>query len=395
MITVERDNLRATLAWLDRSGEIERYLLMATRLFPLWYSLGNIREGYRCLLRGLAHGDAVPAALRAVALSHAAALIRMLGEHERALPMAQEALALARTVSNPTLDDRFDAALMLRIIGDTLMERARYADAEVYLERSLEAFRDLGSDANASYSLSHLGLCAYGRDDLARARACCDQALALARASGTAWVMAKALAYLGFVACACGDPAAAAPAFAEAFSQGRSAVDKVGSHVRLTGVAVLAMRVGAPEVAARLLGAAEAQSQALGMPVQVPLREVYEHTWDAARSALGAARFSAACAEGRALPVEQAVAEAWDFARAFGSDSPTADRARSGGDAVLTPRELEVLRLVADGLTNREIADVLYISVPTVKRHLSTVFGKLGVTSRVDARAYARSHGLA
>jgi DNA-binding CsgD family transcriptional regulator len=61
----------------------------------------------------------------------------------------------------------------------------------------------------------------------------------------------------------------------------------------------------------------------------------------------------------------------------------------------LTRRELEVLRLVAAGRTNREIADALFISVPTVKRHLSTILGKLGVPSRTEASTYARAHGLA
>ena len=68
-----------------------------------------------------------------------------------------------------------------------------------------------------------------------------------------------------------------------------------------------------------------------------------------------------------------------------------ADEAAKHG---LTPRELEVLRLVATGHTNREIADALFISVPTVKRHLSNLIGKLGVPSRTGATAYARAHGL-
>jgi DNA-binding CsgD family transcriptional regulator len=60
----------------------------------------------------------------------------------------------------------------------------------------------------------------------------------------------------------------------------------------------------------------------------------------------------------------------------------------------LTPRELEVLRLVAHGHSNREIADALFISVPTVKRHLTTVLGKLALPSRSAATAYAHTQGL-
>ena len=61
----------------------------------------------------------------------------------------------------------------------------------------------------------------------------------------------------------------------------------------------------------------------------------------------------------------------------------------------LTPREFEILRLVAAGRANREIADALFISVPTVKRHLTNIFGKLGLPSRSALTAYAHTHGLA
>jgi DNA-binding NarL/FixJ family response regulator len=62
--------------------------------------------------------------------------------------------------------------------------------------------------------------------------------------------------------------------------------------------------------------------------------------------------------------------------------------------AGLTPREREVLRLVAAGLSNQEIAAVLFVSVSTVKRHLSTIFGKLDLSSRSAATAYAHTHHL-
>jgi DNA-binding CsgD family transcriptional regulator len=64
------------------------------------------------------------------------------------------------------------------------------------------------------------------------------------------------------------------------------------------------------------------------------------------------------------------------------------------GATDLTPRELEVLRLVAAGRSNREIAELLYISVPTVKRHLTNIFAKLALPSRSAATAYAHTHGL-
>jgi DNA-binding NarL/FixJ family response regulator len=65
-----------------------------------------------------------------------------------------------------------------------------------------------------------------------------------------------------------------------------------------------------------------------------------------------------------------------------------------GRFGALTPRELEVVRLVAEGRTNRAIAGRLYLSEKTVDRHLSNVFAKLGVSSRAAATAYAYEHAL-
>ena len=65
-----------------------------------------------------------------------------------------------------------------------------------------------------------------------------------------------------------------------------------------------------------------------------------------------------------------------------------------GGDG-LSSREIEVLRLVAAGRSNQQIADELVISVNTVNRHLSNIFDKIGVANRAQATAYAKDHGLA
>ena len=71
--------------------------------------------------------------------------------------------------------------------------------------------------------------------------------------------------------------------------------------------------------------------------------------------------------------------------------APAAATSRPGS---LTERELEVLRLLASGRTNREIADVLVISVHTVARHVQNIFMKLGLSSRAAATAYAYEHDL-
>src|SRR5262249_11333400 len=94
-----------------------------------------------------------------------------------------------------------------------------------------------------------------------------------------------------------------------------------------------------------------------------------------------------------ARPLERAIDELADRARIELGDGA---RASSGGHAAsaLTPRELEVLALLAEGRSNRQIAETLFISESTAGVHVSNILGKLGVTGRTEAVAMAFRSGL-
>jgi non-specific serine/threonine protein kinase len=394
LISAERDNLRAALAWLDRIGDYERYLLLATRLWPLWSPLGHAGEGCRWLEQGLAYGGRIPADLRALALAHAGSLTTFLGDGDRGLSMIKAALALAHTVVQPTLDNRLDATFMLCQIGMGLEHQGRYEDAGTYFEQASTAFRELGSDVNVAYARCHLGVVAYGQGDLTRAREHCEAALALLRTAGSAHFADYVSQCLGLVACEQGDHLEAAAAYTEAFEHGRASTSHFGTPARLAEVAVLAVGCGAAESAARLLGAAEAASQTLGMPFVLPQRTAYERATAEARAMLGEDRFAVAWEAGRALTREAAIAEARAFLTTVEPDSLATVPARSAVVHDLTPRELEVLRLLASGRSNRAIAEVLSLSERTVESHVLHILAKLDVPSRTAAAAFAIRNGL-
>src|SRR5262249_37047445 len=151
--------------------------------------------------------------------------------------------------------------------------------------------------------------------------------------------------------------------------------EKEGQTEWLAAVARLAACRGRHEPAARLYGAAEAASDALGSPLKVPPPARYRRHVAAVRDAMGDKAFAAAWAEGRALPLDRAVAEA-------SACEVTAGEAGTGADLRgLTPRELEVLRLLAAGHSNRAIADALSVSLATAKGHVANILDKLGADS--------------
>jgi ATP/maltotriose-dependent transcriptional regulator MalT len=146
---------------------------------------------------------------------------------------------------------------------------------------------------------------------------------------------------------------------------------------------------GKPIRAARLWGAAEALREQMGMALSGfdLAASGYERYLASVRSALSEPAFEAAWAEGRAMSPEQAMEYALE-------ESPPHDEGAPSALAGLTKRELEVLRLVAGGMSNQEIATTLVLSEHTVHRHISNVLGKLGVSSRAAAVARAAQLGL-
>jgi DNA-binding NarL/FixJ family response regulator len=158
----------------------------------------------------------------------------------------------------------------------------------------------------------------------------------------------------------------------------------------------MAAEVGQPEQGARLFGAAEAITASHRIAIFPRDQPVRERSARTLRQALEEEQLTSAQEAGRSLTITQAVAEALTWLEATAplfrqAASLATTRLAEHG---LTPRELEVLRLVAAGRSNREIAAELFISIPTVKRHLTNVLGKLNLPSRSALNTYAHTHGL-
>ena len=162
----------------------------------------------------------------------------------------------------------------------------------------------------------------------------------------------------------------------------------------MAGLAGVALTLGHATRAVRLLGAVAAARQAIsiGRPSHTLLVDRIEAE---ARALLGEAAFAGAVAAGRVLPFSEAVADALALASAVETTDRTAQPETVRADRFgLSPREREVLCLLAAGKTDREIAEALFISRPTASDHARNIYAKLGVNSRTAAVAIAVHDGL-
>lgn len=158
----------------------------------------------------------------------------------------------------------------------------------------------------------------------------------------------------------------------------------------LAGTAVAATAWRQPEQATRLLGAAEALRERFGGVVSSTDGPAYDRAKANVEAALGLHRCQSAWLAGRKLSLVAAIAEA----QALGPDRSSSRKPLAGADAALTQRERDVLVLLAEGRTDREIADALFISVRTVDGHVARLLAKLGVPTRTAAARTALAANL-
>jgi DNA-binding CsgD family transcriptional regulator len=212
---------------------------------------------------------------------------------------------------------------------------------------------------------------------------------------GVAWsrsLYAKTLAYNG-------DYVAARALYEECLTEGRAVGEKLDIVHDLEGLASVITVQGEPARAARLWGAAEALREAIGAPIPPIERAAYERSVTAARAQLGEKTFAAIWAEGHIMTPEEALTAQGPvmISMPTSAETPSAlpTKLPPPYPDGLTVREVEVLRLLAQGLTDTQIAEYLVISPRTVNTHLTSIYGKIQVSSRAAATRYAIEHRLA
>jgi predicted ATPase/DNA-binding NarL/FixJ family response regulator len=421
-------NFRVAMSWALESDESQLGLRLAASLWNFW-TLGWLSEGREWFTRLLDLSTSARASpVRARALLAASNMAFFQGDHVAASALARESVALWRELADGEwLADALDAQ------GLSDFRRGEMGSSKTALVESLQLARGLGLRALEAASLYHLGLVAhdlgdfdaahdshsrsmaigtelsdiaiqarayYGlgqvahqRGDLVGARALHEAGLARRRAVGETWGMHVELAALGRISLDENDLAGAHAAFQQSLLLSRDLGDRHGVARSLEGMAAVAA-AREPDRAVQLIEAAAALCEGAAAPLPEIERTFLDKRLAPAYSALGQERGAALIGSAKAMSLDEAVGLA--LGDLVLGPNPALSRRTSLSELLppLTHREIEVLRLIACGQTNKEIAGTLVLSERTVERHITNLYAKIGARGRADATTYALRHDL-
>jgi predicted ATPase/DNA-binding CsgD family transcriptional regulator len=374
------ENLRAALGFcVDEAGG---GLALTTGLWGFWVCSGLLAEGRYWLDRALAR-QPEPTAARSLALSWGANLALFRGDHDTALPGLTEALAIAEALDDDGLRTHAHHFLAQAAGWRGDHEAVAYHTDMVFIRI------ELGADRTAEgLMLLHLGLSRLLAGKFQAAVSAFDHQLAvLADVPDERWLRGYLLVGRALALYHVGSSADCAATAREALSAKAALGEPTGLAYALELLAWLAAREERYTRAAWLLGAAADCWRRSGRPLS-GVREmhgVHEQVQKAVRDALGDEPFERQTRSGAALAFDRVIESALADADLLLPTAP-AERAPAPVE-LLTRREREVAELVAKGLSNRAVAELLVISKRTADAHVEHILAKLGFSSRTEIAA--------
>jgi predicted ATPase/DNA-binding CsgD family transcriptional regulator/transcriptional regulator with XRE-family HTH domain len=385
----EQDNLRIALRWLIDSGDAEHALGLAEALFQIAHIRGSITEG-QLWLRELLSETAV---VHAPAVQQRVQALRWLtpqrqGQYDTAIAAFQELLAANRSTS-----DRLGIASVLCALASVHFDMGDYAQARACLEGSQSVAAGVKDQLLVLSWRNVGGGIALHEGWLEEARVLFLEAMAIRESMVlfTGWSKKD----LGWVALEQGAYPEARSLLVHAIQVGKEFGDRNLLAYSLEGLSGLAAALGQHERAVCLAGAGAMLREASGGPLPPTWQRMLERWLTTSRAALSDAAVAAAWKIGHAMPLEEAILYALEpfEATAFGRN-PSAEPEPASALDRLTRREREVAALVAQGMTNGQIAEQLVITQRTVAAHIEHILNKLGFASRTQVGVWAAEHRL-
>jgi predicted ATPase/DNA-binding CsgD family transcriptional regulator len=428
----ERDNLRAVEQRATIRGDADTVIRLGAALWPFWLARDDASQARARLDAMLALvGTVAPCVALARALHGAGLLSEKLGDYRTCRKLFEQGIGVARQV-----DDRAALAALLDGLGRQEFIEGHYAEARPLLEESRAIVRASDDRIGLARVLSHLGFLEFLEGRPAVARAIFEEGLALAVAAEDHHRVAEFMDNLGNAAELEGDLAHATRLYERAIVVWRTLGQGHWLAMSLNNLGKVQVRQGQLELARQHLLEALELARRLGnrrrcayiVSAVAALAAAEGQAEGAARLELVAARTSnrigaarpsqarrtgstttrgAAAADepSETMTLEQAID---DCLTLLARERPVSVQlplirqpartasaaARRGGREGLTQRERDVVGLLAQGLTNRQVADALVLTEGTAENYVQRILGKLGFSNRVQVAAWAVEQGL-
>jgi predicted ATPase/DNA-binding CsgD family transcriptional regulator len=373
----EAANLWAALTWAREHAE-DMGLALAVEVAEFEFT--DHTRARTLMLDLLAHSPA-PGAVRAKAFNVAARLVARLGDYDTSRSLADTSVTLARELDDPEL--------MAYIVNGTGMVYHSRDELDTAARMYDEALSLLKGSSNRRLVIeikNSLGVLAVQRGDYAAAREILTECVAYSRSDGDRPTMARHLESLANAQLSLGDVDAASAAWTESLSVYRDVDDPFGTIWCMGGLALVAATRGDHERMLRLAAVADRMSREWSLSTGSFRLGQLDEASKAARGKLGDRKGDGVWNDGQAMNSERALRYA------LGEEQTGATTVAAAGP--LSRREREVVAMVAAGMTNRQIAERLFIAERTAEGHVERIRNKLGFRSRTEVATWAVEHGI-
>ena len=423
----EHDNLRAALEWCNANEKrAELGLRLAVACSRFWRLRGYLSEGRARISDALSHKRVhEKTERRARALHWHASLAYLQSDLPSTRLLLEESLSIWRELDLPnnsgladTLDllgelateegdyatapALFEEALDIfrrledpRGVGDMLMQlgwaymrMGAYDKVFSHMDEALSLFREIGQPPLLAFSLAGLGELAIRQRHYERAAQLLEESLAIRKQHVHKWGTAASLGSLGWISLRKHDFNEMRRRLGESLDIRMEIGDKGGIAWCLEKLAEAKYEESQFTEAVKVFGHAEALRAPIRSVIDPADQEDYNHIISGLRSALGSDEFALLWADGAVMLLEEVIEIALSEP---GSESTHSEKEKLGG---LTAREREVAALIAQGKSNREIANEMTVGVKTVETYVTRILNKLGFDSRVHIATWAIEKGL-
>jgi ATP/maltotriose-dependent transcriptional regulator MalT len=380
-------------------------LRIAGALVRFWSGRNHLAEGREWLQGALARPEAgAPTTLRTKALYAASMIADNQGDYDAVRAYCRESLTIQQKLHDPlNMSSRYI------LLAKAASNEGEFEEARSLLEEGLEVARDANDAHGIAHCLNGLGELERLQDHYDAARERYEECLQLFRQLGNINGIGFSLHNLAHVYMHAEEYERANAVLDEALALYKGLGNRLGIAMCVSALSGVALHTGQAQRAARLLGAAQALLDSIGALLDPADLKEYRLNEQAARAQLGEAAFLAAWAEGRAMTPEQV--SAIEDTPALQSEVEAAPprtvapepgrltQARqpeptASASDVLSAREMDVLRLIATGLSDADVAARLYLSPHTVRAHIRSIYSKIGVASRSAATRFAADNNL-